>query len=348
MKRTVVAIIFISSLIFSCSSPQNRDQVNVNLPQSEEVREEDHFPGVSFSRFDQDFSSISKETFSEDTTRLIQKYGSFLDLYTNKIVRLGSRNHPIYRENILGFLNDPDIKEVNEAIQKEYSGITDFTGPVTKGFRRFYELFPDTVIPKILTINSGFNYNIIVADSAVAISLEMYMGENFKFYEWLRLPKYKTARMHRESIPSDLFRGFFASTFSADEGRDDLITEMIHQGKLIYLTEYVLEGIPSHLHFGYSADQLKWANINESKIWSHFVDRKLFYSTDLDAKVAYINDAPFTKGFPKEAPPKIGTWLGYQIVKSYMKKKGESIPALIYQSDAHRIFNESGYKPGRS
>jgi hypothetical protein len=62
--------------------------------------------------------------------------------------------------------------------------------------------------------------------------------------------------------------------------------------------------------------------------------------------VNYINDGPFTPGFTKDTPPKMGVWLGLQLVKTYMSKHPDfTIPKLLSTKNAHTLFNESGYKP---
>jgi hypothetical protein len=51
---------------------------------------------------------------------------------------------------------------------------------------------------------------------------------------------------------------------------------------------------------------------------------------------------------PVEAPGRVATWMGYQIVRAYMKKRGpENLRALVKEKDAQEILNKSGYRPPR-
>jgi uncharacterized protein YjaZ len=129
---------------------------------------------------------------------------------------------------------------------------------------------------------------------------------------------------------------------------DELVEHMIYQGKMIYSTQQFLPNKSEANLLSYSESELEWCSNNEEKIWSHFIDKKLFFSKDFNNQLVYINDGPFTKGFPPEAPARIGVWLGFQLVKSYMNKyKDVTLPELMQEQDAHKIFNSSGYKPGK-
>ena len=98
----------------------------------------------------------------------------------------------------------------------------------------------------------------------------------------------------------------------------------------------------------YTPQQLKWCEEHESDIWAHFMERKIFFSSDFQLRLDYINDGPFTKGFPKEAPSRVGVWLGVQIVNSYMVKHPDvTLQQLMNNQDLHQIFNQSGYKPNK-
>lgn len=51
---------------------------------------------------------------------------------------------------------------------------------------------------------------------------------------------------------------------------------------------------------------------------------------------------------PAEAPGRTGSWLGWQIINSYMAKHPEtSLPELLRLKDSQALLNQSGYKPPR-
>ena len=98
---------------------------------------------------------------------------------------------------------------------------------------------------------------------------------------------------------------------------------------------------------GYSIEEIEWTVSNEMPIWKYFIENKLLYSTDSDLYTRFIADAPFSKFFidiDKESPGKIGVWLGWQIVRSYMRNNDVTLQQLL-QTNAEEIFKKSKYKP---
>jgi len=62
--------------------------------------------------------------------------------------------------------------------------------------------------------------------------------------------------------------------------------------------------------------------------------------------VRFIGPAPFTSSFTNDSPGRTGSWLGWQIVRKYMKKNPEiTLPELMKDDDYQKILNDSGYSP---
>ena len=347
MNRSLICIwIVFSTAFFACGDPAEKSKNALRVSESSNSIED---VPVRFQRFEQDLFKFSKENFSKDTFNCYKKYGSFLDLFTSQIVRVGNKKSPMFREGILGFINDPDIKSVKAEVDKQFAITDTIQSELTSAFNLYHKAFPDSLIPNIYTMLSGFNYNIVIADSSLSIGLDMYLGKQCKFYELLSFPKYKVAKMKREFIVPDAIRSWIISSFEMKEMNDELVEHMIYQGKMIYLTQQFLPNNSEANLLSYTDNELEWCTSNEEVIWSHFIDKKLFFSKDFNYQLVYINDGPFTKGFPPEAPARIGVWLGFQIIKSYMNKyKDITLPELMQEKDAHKIFNSSGYKPGKA
>ena len=97
---------------------------------------------------------------------------------------------------------------------------------------------------------------------------------------------------------------------------------------------------------GYSAEQLKWSKTNEKQIWSTIIEQKHLFSTDLMLIRKYVNDGPFTAPISQESPGRLGTWVGLQIVESYMQKnKNVTLKDLMNENNYQKILENSEYKP---
>ena len=82
-------------------------------------------------------------------------------------------------------------------------------------------------------------------------------------------------------------------------------------------------------------------------MWSYLVEEKLLYDNNIKNYQRFIEDAPFTKFYleiDRESPGRVGQWLGWQIVKSYMENNEVTLDQLL-KTEPTTIFNKSKYKP---
>ncbi|NOZ45244.1 MAG: hypothetical protein GXO79_00525 [Chlorobi bacterium] len=84
----------------------------------------------------------------------------------------------------------------------------------------------------------------------------------------------------------------------------------------------------------------------EEDIWTYLIEKKVLYSTEYMQIKRYIDDAPFTPSFSKKSPGRIGIWVGWQIVRSYMKNRTDvDLIKLMNNNNYQKILNRSKYKP---
>jgi uncharacterized protein YjaZ len=122
---------------------------------------------------------------------------------------------------------------------------------------------------------------------------------------------------------------------------------MINSGKELYLKDILLPNYSDAERIGYTEKQVKWCQENESYMWEYFVSNKLLYSTESKLPNRFINLAPFSKFYleiDNETPGRVGQWVGWQIVRSYMQNNEVSVVQLL-KADPTDIFEKSKYKP---
>ena len=81
-------------------------------------------------------------------------------------------------------------------------------------------------------------------------------------------------------------------------------------------------------------------------MWEYIIENKLLYSPDRILISRMTKEAPFVREFGQESPGRAGSWLGYKIVKAYMKKTNDSPLELINIKDSKEILSNSRYRPG--
>ena len=146
-------------------------------------------------------------------------------------------------------------------------------------------------------------------------------------------------------IAQDILLAYALTEFPFKAKKNNLMEQMIYQGKILYFLQALLPEKSENDIMKYSNEAFKWCVNNESHVWAYIIEHKHLFSTQSSMARNYINDAPFTSGMPQESPGRIGTWIGLQIVKSYMEKHSEvSLPELMLNDDYASLLRESAYE----
>lgn len=296
-------------------------------------------------RFDQDlFANLNPDT---QTVQYLQnKYPLFYKLYIEKIAAISSLTDTSSYAYLRYFINDQDMQAIYDETNNQFTSFDTYTEKINTSLRYYNYYFPSNYIPYVITYFFGFNYSVVATDSAVCIALDQYLGKDFKYYA--HLPDYIRAKKEPTYLVADLMKGWVMTEFERDEPRTDLLDEIIFQGQIMFLLDHIMPFEEDSVIMGYTGMQLDFCKKNEWQIWSYFIENKLLYSQNITDINKYTGEAPFSAGMPKEAPGRIGIWLGWQIVKAYAKRHPNlTVPQIMYEHDYKKIMNKSNYKPKR-
>jgi len=188
-----------------------------------------------------------------------------------------------------------------------------------------------------------YNAKAIYADSLVVVALELYLGKNHKFYEF---PNYLKENFEERQIMPDVVSSFTFRKIPSSTDRT-LLSQMIFEGKQLYAKDLLLPQYTDAEKMGYTPEQIKWCEENESYMWRHFIENEMLYSEDPKLNTRFIAPAPFSKFYleiDNDSPGRVGAWIGWQMVRSYMKNNNVTLPELL-KTNAKEIFEKSKYKP---
>ena len=335
--RSLCLLATVFFLIPSCGrNPLDVDISGVNIPP------------VKIFRFDKDFFAVTEGDIPSNLAALRKKYPGFADLYIHNLICPGGTQDSACIPDITRFIKDKDMSGAFADCQKVFGedALSELEGQFSDLFRHYRYYFPGKPLPGIYTMMSGFNYAIASADSSFAIGLEMYLGKNCRFYDMLRVPDYKRSAMQKEFIPADLVRAWMTKVFPNQNHSGTLLSTMIYQGKLLYLADALLPQTPDTLKIGFSSVQMKWCEEHEKDMWGHLIQNKFLYSNDVSIVTKFTGEGPFTAGFVKESPARTGVWLGWKIVRAYMRAYPKTtLEELMAMEDPQIILSKSGYKP---
>ncbi len=301
---------------------------------------------LNIQRLDRDIFEVTPENKLITIPKLRQTYGSFFNAYNENVIAIGNPSDSLYPTYLNTFLTDSIRMQSKLKIDSVFSDLTDLEKKLQYGFRHYKYYFPENTIPRLFTIISGFNQSVVMTNDAIGISLDNYLGANCQFYKMLGLPEYKRENMFSGKIPIDVLFNWALSEFAFDESKNNLISNMVYQGKLLYFLDAMFPEEPDYLKIGYRSEKLDWCTKNEAGMWTYLVEHRLLFTTDRMNIVRFIGPAPFTSSFTNDSPGRTGSWLGWQIVRKYMKKNPAiTLPELMKDNDYQKILNDSGYSP---
>ena len=192
----------------------------------------------------------------------------------------------------------------------------------------------------------GFNSPYIMTENEIGICLELFLGKDCKFYEYLQWPLYQRARMSPNHVVPWMMKGWLETDYPLMvETESRLLDEIIHQGKIFYCLDALFPKMPDSIKIGYTAEEMHWAITHESMVWTHFVDNELLFTTEPGLKGKFINDGPFTVDLVKESPSRMGHFIGWQMVREYMETQEIIDLQLLLETPADEILKKSKYKP---
>lgn len=330
----ILITLMLLSALFSCEN--NPLTIDVSAIEIE----------LKVNRFDQDLFRYPNGISVKSVDELHAEYGLFFEDFTQSVISIGSPKNPNLFYQLNDFSNDPFINEIKKDADQIYLNFSSYEAELNEAFKHYAFYFPKKKIPEITTYISGFNYAITTDDSYLGIGLDMFLGKDYPAYKQLGLPQYKTAFMHKEGLVAGAMLGWISTEFELKEKNADLLTEMIHQGKTIYLLDALMPSGDNTVKISYTNEQLKWCANNEEPVWFYFIDNDLLYTKETSEIIKYMGEAPFIQGFPEGSPGRIGHWIGWQIVTAYMTKNPTiTMEELMLNDNAQHILNASKYKP---
>jgi len=204
--------------------------------------------------------------------------------------------------------------------------------------------YPEVNIPRVQTIVTGLYNDLYVSDTLIVIGLDYFLG--FQGKHLPDIPGYIIKRYSRESMVP-IIMTFVSTQFNqVDHSHQTLMADMVNIGKSYYFVSWALPCVADSLIIGYSGKDMRMVRENQEVIWANLIENEFLYETDHTIKNKFVGEQPNIYEISEECPGRVGGWLGWQIVKKYMATNRDiTITDLMAETDAHKIFQLSKYKP---
>ncbi|OAD45284.1 gliding motility lipoprotein GldB [Polaribacter atrinae] len=305
---------------------------------------------VFFSCSDKKNTQIDVSTVNIDFT--VKRYEvDFYNTTVNTLPDLKNKYPYLFPKSFsdslaISKIANKDEQELFLETQKLYSDISPLESELTSLFKHVKYYNKNFKAPNLVTMISNIDYNsrVIYADSLLFVSLDVYLGKTHRFYA--DYPKYIKENNTKKSIIVDVANSMIEKQLVSLPNRS-FLSKMIHEGKKLYLLDMYLPAVSDQLKIGYPKEKIDWAIENEENIWKYFIEKKLLFSTETPLNKRFLDNAPFSKFYlqnDNDSPGRIGVWLGWQIVKSFMQNNDVSLQELL-MIDFEELFQKSNYKP---
>jgi len=334
LKTTI--IIVLSILLQSCIRDK---QKAFRVIRDNDLKKHEYI-NVKVHRFDVDLFKCNPDSLQHELKALQETYKPFLDADLNDHYNIMMME---------AYLEDVSVTTLHEATMEQYPDITFLEAQLTDAFRRTKVVLPDFNIPTVYTYISGgdFEFPVKYADDNLIIALDLYLGADYPVYSMWGIPRYVSYRMCREQIAVDCLKEIGRAFIDKyDIKNKTFLDKMIYQGKMLYFTDLTLPNIHDSIKISYTSNQIGWAAEYQGNAWAFFIDHDMLYINDMRTIQKFMNDAPFTSAFSKNSPPRIGHYIGWQIVRQCMLNNPEmELIDLFNEIQSQKILQLSKYKP---
>lgn len=305
---------------------------------------------IKIERFDRDLMEVDSLHPLDWNDKMWDKYGDFYAMFLRLVIDADKQDSITIARLLPIVATNTAFKDIAEEVDHTYKDLSEIEEELNQAFRYFKYYIPEVEQPRIISFFSGFEVQIPVGEDYIGIGLDMFLGADSKFYPAIveDVPMYISRRFTRENIVPRVMEAVLRMDYWPQSDHDDnTLQNMIYNGKILYAMDLILPHTPDSLKIGYTRDQMQWANKYEQDIWSWFLGEDLLFSTDYIKIQHYFNEGPFTRelGENHESAPKLGIYIGWQIVRKYMERNsGVTLKELFSNQDAQQILNDSKYK----
>ncbi len=347
MIKRLAVIAFVCAVAFTACKDEEKipDVSNIKAP-------------LQLQHFEKDFFSLDTLNLDTSLQLLHEKYPEFMQPYVFEILSGQAQDFELAKRDVKAFIRS--YKGIYDSSSVISDNLNKEIAALKKGLQYTKHYFPKYNVPSnVLTFIAPLDAPFMFTDNSISgsmrigntfgIGLQLYMGNNFSVYHSTtfqeKYPGFVSRRFSKEYIPVNCVKLLVDDIYPANLKGRTLVEQMVEVGKRMYVLDKLLPEVADTLKIGYTKAQLEGARANESAIWGHFITQNNLYTTDPNIIKDYMNDGPNTTVLGPASPGFIGQFVGWQIVKKWMKENDKSMEEML-RTPAKQLFEESKYKPG--
>ncbi len=272
-------------------------------------------------------------------------------LFSEKYLHWSMLPHDsILIQDVLRIAADPFNDTLHMDVKKEFPNLNWLKNDLSGFFDHVRFYYPDFQNPQIYTLTSGYGVDLDVQDSVLIIGLDYFLSDSARYIprdpvSKRVIPTYISRRLKKRFIVPSISIVVADQYCATDMLDNTMMGEMLKWGRIYYFMEKTMPCLQDSLITGFTELEMEEVNTNLKTIWAHYLENKLFFSTDLFLIRKYCDERPNVVEIGDKCPGRIGRWLGWQIVRKWAIDNKIPLQKVMAEKDARKIFNASGFRP---
>ena len=247
---------------------------------------------------------------------------------------------------VLDMHQNPYLQALLDTCRRIHSDLSGLEKDLGKAMQ-YYRHYTGDARPKTLvTFLSEYGVGACtMGDDTLGLGLDMFLGSDFGGYDPSVFPQFIRGQMRPEYMLPQVIKAF-AQNMLPPLKSERMLDIMLNNGKVLYLMDLFLPEVTAAMKMEYTEEQMTWVAENEARIWNHFVSRELLYSTRRQEYQKLVGPSPNAPNMPAEAPGQTANYIGWQMIKSFVKRNPDvSLQDMLAMDDGQKIMEMARYRP---
>ena len=280
--------------------------------------------------------------------RLSDSIISFRNRYPSPLLTLVPEDDA-FMQMVYQYRADSVMRAVDKAVTKRIPDLSPIQDELAVALQKAHQLDSDITFQHFATFIGSEGYPTRVrADrqsKSLLVAIDQYVISELQCFGYFGDPMFIVHLSDTPYLTTDCMAAIAHEYIAMPPEPWSLIDYIIAEGKELYFLEQVLPQTPDSIRIRYTSDQYGWMKDNEKRVWGYLIQNDLLYDTDVMKFHNLIDEAPKTNAFGGDSAPRTTEYIGWHIVRQYMKKNNVSLKELFEETDAQKILSLSSYHP---
>jgi hypothetical protein len=332
------------TLLTGCQDAEKR-----NIPDVSDIAVD-----INIQRFEQALFQTDTTNMDAALTQIKAAYPQFADLFFGQL--LGAYDKNVAPQGpasyIKGFVQHQPLRKLYDTCQIVYPDLAVYEQEFEQAFQFYKHYFPQAPTPTVTSFISEYSVAaFIYGENDLAVGLDYFLGADYPYRQFdpnnPAFSDYLVRTYTPEHLVAKTLQTLVDDLVPPTKG-NRLLDIMVYNGKKLYLLDLFLPYTPDSIKLEITSQQVEWLNNNEKEIWAYFIKEELLYNSEWAKIRKYVDYSPNSPGMPPQAPGRTANWLGWQMVKAYMRQFPDtSLEDMLQIADAQNLLDAAKYKPRR-